>query len=205
MECECPVCHRGFKTPQGRGGHLLHAPDLAHQLYRQQQQLAAVLAAKRTAAQAQAPPAPASAAPVALAQAAPAAVAASVVQPVPVAWPSLTRGLQPGAAAWSEAAAPQAAPQASPAQAPPAPTAPVRASDFLKPAGAALMGGAVGAAVAGASHRGVGFLFGAGAGVLVWWAIEQRRHAPPAPKAEPVVEVPPEWRGIFVPGAGWSL
>jgi hypothetical protein len=80
------------------------------------------------------------------------------------------------------------------------------ARDFLKPAGAALMGGAVGAAVAGASHRGVGFLFGAGAGLLVWWAVEQRRTAPAPRRAEPepAVEVPPEWQGILIPGAGWS-
>jgi hypothetical protein len=176
MECECPVCHRTFKAPQGRGGHLLHAPDAAHTLYRQQQQFAAVLAAKRT-------------------QAASAAPVAPVVQPVPVAWP-LPRGPQP--AVWGESPAePPAAPQESP-------TAPrISAQDFLKPAGAALMGGAVGAAVAGASHRGVGFLFGAGMGLLAWWAIEQR-HAPASPREAPV-EVPPEWRGILVPGAGWTL
>jgi hypothetical protein len=82
------------------------------------------------------------------------------------------------------------------------------AADFAKPAGAILAGGALGMTLAGQGHRGVGFLFGAGMGILVWWAIENHRNAPPTSKREarePVVDVPKEWRGVLVPGAGWVL
>lgn len=205
-ECDCPVCGKTFKTPQGRGGHFLHAPDVAHRLYRQQQQLAAT----RTHATPTARPAPA---PVPVPVSAPVAPAPTYAPPVPatvtVALTPLARSSlrsYPGMGWGTDPPAPAPAP---PTQASPPSVAPPRisATDFLKPGGAALAGGAVGAALAGPNHRGVGFLFGAGMGLLVWWGIEHRRHAPAAPKREtaPPIAVPKEWQGVLVPGAGWAL
>lgn len=208
------MCKRSFKTPQGKGGHLLHAPDVAHKLYRQQDRL---LAAQATRPQpVPVAPAPASTPPPSPAHAAPppppapysASPAPVTLALTPLARSSL-RSLGPDFG-WGSPPAP--APVAQALQTPmapiPAPPRAIKVADFAKPGGAILAGGAVGLTLAGQANRGVGFLFGAGMGLLVWWAIENRRNAPPAAKQEaraPVVDVPKQWQGVLVPGAGWAL